>query len=86
MSRFRALPIFRPGIVGIFTMGSDAVLLTKVMRNFPDTRDARVALGDPFNRARRERALRILEALPARRQARILAEYDRKRRDGDDDA
>ncbi len=86
MSRFRSLPIFRPGIVGIFTMGSDAVLLTKAMSKVPETRDARVALGDPFNCLRRERALQILEALPERRQAKILAEYDRRRRDGGDDA
>ncbi|TNC08442.1 hypothetical protein FF100_29320 [Methylobacterium terricola] len=85
MSRFRSMPIFRPGIVGVFTMGADAVILTKAMKKVPEASEAARALGDPFNRARRERALRILEALPARRQARILAEYDRKRRDGGDE-
>ncbi len=85
MSRFRSMPIFRPGIVGVFTMGADAVILTKAMKKVPEARDAAQALGDPFNRARRERALQILEALPVRRQARILDEYDRKRRDGDDE-
>ena len=85
MSRFRSMPIFRPGIVGVFTMGADAVILTKAMRKVPEAYEAGRALGDPFNRVRRERALQILEALPARRQAKILDEYDRKRRDGDDD-
>lgn len=77
MSRFRSMPIFQPG-TGIFTAGADAVRLTAALDKVPDARPAAIALGDPFNRVRRERALRLIESLPARQQARILAAYARK--------
>ncbi len=91
MSAFRSMPIFRPGIVGTFTAGGDAARLTEAMRlvwkgspdAFADLHPAAVALGDPFNRQRREQALRILEALPARDQAKILAAYGKKRADAE---
>lgn len=79
MQGFRALPIFRSGILGITTQGTDAVRLSDAMRAVPEARAAAVALGDPFNRIRRAETLRLLEALPKRQQARILAAYHRKR-------
>lgn len=79
MSAFRDLPIFRVGIVGITTQGTDAVRLTGAIKAVPEAHAAAVALGDPFNRIRRAQALRILEGLSSRHQARILAAYSRKR-------
>ena len=79
MSAFRDLPIFRAGIIGITTQGTDAVRLTAAMHTVPEAKPAAVALGDPFNRVRRAQALRILEGLSSRHQARILAAYSRKR-------
>lgn len=86
MSPFRAMPIFRAGSLGIFTMGEDAVRLTQAMETAwkasPDLwgalYPAAVALGDPFNKARRERCLSLLEALPPRIQSKILTAYARK--------
>lgn len=85
-SAFRSMPIFRDGTVGIFTAGEDAVRLSSAMetawRAYPDLWDAlypaAVALGDPFSRARRERCLSLLEALPSRAQSKIMAAYARK--------
>lgn len=82
MTGFRDLPIFRPGIVGIFTQGGDAVRLTAAMKAVPEAQPAATALGDPFNRVRRAQALRILEGLPRAKQVRILAAYNRKRNAG----
>ncbi|KMO33894.1 hypothetical protein VQ02_19810 [Methylobacterium variabile] len=81
MRTFRDLIIFNPGTAGIFTMGGDAVRLTAAIKAVPGAREAAVALGDPFNRARRERALAILEALPARQQEKILSAYRKAKRD-----
>lgn len=83
---FRTMPIFRAGSLGIFTMGEDAVRLTQAMETAwkasPDLwgvlYPAAVALGDPFNKARRERCLSLLEALPPRTQSKILTAYARK--------
>ncbi|MGF3025567.1 hypothetical protein ACQVP2_22415 [Methylobacterium aquaticum] len=77
--KFRDLIIFNPGTAGITTMGGDAVRLTSAIRTVPEALEAAIALGDPFNRTRRERALAILESLPARRQLRILDAYHRGR-------
>ena len=86
MAAFRSMPIFRGVNLGIFTMGEDAVRLTEAMRavwlKHPDLHasihPAAIALGDPFNRERRERSLALLEALPSRVQGKILAAYGRK--------
>jgi hypothetical protein len=91
MSAFRSMPIFRADTVGIFTAGGDAVRLTEAMRVAWDAKPdvwanlypAAVALGAPFNQERRERALAILEALPARQQDRVLAAYGKKRADAE---
>lgn len=80
------MPIFRGAGLGIFKMGGDAVRLTQAMETAwkanPDLWDAlypaAVALGDPFNRERRERCLSLLEALPPRAQSKILTAYARK--------
>lgn len=92
MSPFRSMPIFRAvPLAGTFTAGGDAPRLTEAMRlvwkanpdAFADLEPAARALGDPFNRTRRERALAILEALPARLQAKILAAYGKKGADAE---
>ncbi|ACL59924.1 hypothetical protein [Methylobacterium nodulans] len=77
MAGFRSLPVFRPGLVGVHTRGADAVRLSGALAGVPDAYPAAVALGDPSIPARRARALRILEGLPARQRERILAAYER---------
>ncbi|MEN3234709.1 MULTISPECIES: hypothetical protein [Methylobacterium] len=92
MSPFRSMPIFRAApLAGTFTAGGDALRLTEAMRMvwkaspdaFAALEPAAQALGDPFNRERRERALAILEALPARLRAKILAAYGKKGADAE---
>lgn len=78
MPSFRDLPTFAPGIVGIHTRGADAVRLTAAIRAVPAAYPAAVALGAPFDRARRATALAILEALTAPQQAKVLAEYAKR--------
>lgn len=73
------MPVFRPGIVGTFTRGTDAVLLSGVLAKVLEAYPVRLALGDPFNRARRASALSLLENLPPRTQERIAAAYEAKR-------
>ena len=83
---FQNLPIFRCDGLGIFKIGADAVRLTQAMETawkaqpdlFADLHPAATALGDPFNRERRERCLSLLEALPPRAQSKIMAAYARK--------
>ena len=66
-------PCFVGGDIGITAMGAACRRLSDVLAAYPDARDARLALGDPFSPDRNARALRILEGLPARVQAKILA-------------
>ncbi len=92
MSPFRSMPIFRAApLAGTLTAGGDALRPTEALRlvckaspdAFADLEPAAQALGDPFNRERRERALAILEALPARLRARVLAAYGKKGADAE---
>lgn len=61
------------GATGITTQGMACKRLSDVLEAFPEAHPARLALGDPFSPDRNARALRILEGLPARVQAKILA-------------
>jgi hypothetical protein len=61
------------GTAGIVTIGTACRRLSDVLAAFPDAHEARLALGDPFNRTRNRKALGILSRLPARVQAKILA-------------
>lgn len=78
MSRFRELPVFQPGIIGIFTRGIDADRLTHAIKAVKAAYPAAVALGDPSSKARRQLALTILESLPDADQAKILDAYDER--------
>lgn len=77
MTTFRDLPTFATGINGFVKRGTDACRLTGAMKGVPEAHPAAVALGDPHLPARRAKALRLLEALPAKARSRILAAYDR---------
>lgn len=77
MTSFRKLPTFTTDLQGFVKRGTDAARLTGAMKAVPEAYEAAVALGDPHLPARRAKALAILEALPAKAQARILAAYDR---------
>lgn len=70
---FAKHPCFDQGTAGIVTIGTACRRLSDVLIAFPEAAEARLALGDPFNSDRNSKALRLLAALPARVQAKILA-------------
>lgn len=71
----------RSGVHGIVTIGTACRRLSDVLAAFPEAHPARLALGDPFSPDRNAKALRILQGLPARVQAKILAADAGKRSD-----
>lgn len=79
--RLPQLPVFRPGILGINKRGLDAARLSDAMRDVPEAHEARVALGSPFDKQRRETALATLLSLSDHQLSRVMAAYDRKRGD-----
>lgn len=81
-------PCFAPGNLGVFTRGTACVRLDAVLAKFaePQVREARMALGDCHSPVRRGRALSLLQSLPAKRQAAIMAAYWRSRREAADRA
>lgn len=71
----------RSGALGIVGIGTACRRLSDVLAAFPEAHPARLALGDPFSPDRNARALRILQGLPTRVQAKILAADAGKRSD-----
>ena len=79
--RFDRHPCFDNDALGIVTMGAACRRLSDAATAVPEAYAARVALGDPFNSARRARALALLNNLPAKQQSKIIEAERRHRKD-----
>lgn len=81
-------PCFAPSDLGVYTRGAACVRLDAVLAKFaePQVYEARLALGDCHSAVRRARALALLQSLPPKRQAAIMAAYWRSRREAADKA
>lgn len=79
MSAFRDHPCFARKGSGINTIGTACRRLSDVLAAFPEAHEARLALGDPFDRQRAITAFRLLSGLPHKVQAKILAADEGRR-------